>query len=232
MKRLLWAAFRFFYRLVPDRRSAFVPLSLLSHPETGVSRKTSHSASEAEIILDCITIWEYSYNQKMRYLLCYFFLFISFPVIAHCGPGEKGHHGQGQGGHRGMPEESRSVIHDLFAQHKKVTRAVKLTPQGYTAETTSSDPAVVSQLQKHVKQMKARLNSGLGVRQWDPAFREFREHYDDLKIQIQNIQNGVAVNVTGSTPEAIAAARNHASVISQFVKNGSSEMHATHPASR
>ena len=72
--------------------------------------------------------------------------------------------------------------------------------------------------------MKTHLNSGLGVRQWDPAFREFREHYGDLEMQIQNIKNGVAVSVTGSTPGAIAAARNHASVISKFVKNGSSEI--------
>lgn len=168
----------------------------------------------------------------MRLLLLSLFLFTTLPMPAHCDPGEKGHHGKGHGGHRGMPEESRSVIHDLFGQHEKITRAVKLTPKGYTAETTSSDPAVVSQLQKHVKQMKTRLNSGLGVRQWDPAFREFREHYGDLEMQIQNIKNGVAVSVTGSTPEAIAAARNHASVISKFVKNGSSEMHATHPAAR
>lgn len=138
----------------------------------------------------------------------------------------------GKGGQHGMSGESRAVIHELFAAHQEIERSVTLTENGYTARTTSENPAVAKQLQEHVKQMKARLGSGMGVRQWDPAFREFREHYRDMEIRIRSIRNGVAVEVLGKTPEAVAVARNHASIISKFVKNGHDEAHATHPATQ
>lgn len=51
-----------------------------------------------------------------------------------------------------------------------------------------------------------------------------------LEIEIEEIEGGVRVEVTGKTPDAILVAQNHANIISGFVKKGRAQMHATYPA--
>ena len=144
------------------------------------------------------------------------------------GPGAGG---KGHGpGHGQMTDDFRGAIHSLFAEHEKVKRSVELTDDGYRATTTSDDPEVAATLKKHVAQMESRLEGGLGVRHWDPAFVELREHYDDMAIKVENVEKGVSVSVVGKTPAAIKVAQNHAKIVSGFVKKGSEQMHATHPA--
>jgi hypothetical protein len=137
-------------------------------------------------------------------------------------PRGKGH-GKGGG-------EFQGVIHALFAAHEKIDRVVEITDSGYRAKTTSRDKEVAALLQKHVAEMAARLDGGMSVRHWDPAFAEFREHYDDTTVVIDNIAGGVSVTVSGKTPAAIKVVRNHAAIVSGFVEKGSKEMHQTHPA--
>jgi hypothetical protein len=145
-----------------------------------------------------------------------------FPLQAE--PRGKGHgHGKGGG-------EFQGVIHALFAAHEKIDRVVEITDSGYRAKTTSQAKEVAALLQKHVAEMAARLDGGLSVRHWDPAFAEFREHYDDTTVVIDNIAGGVSVTVTGKTPAAVKVVRNHAAIVSGFVEKGSKEMHQTHPA--
>ncbi|MDF2375183.1 MAG: hypothetical protein P1U81_03005 [Verrucomicrobiales bacterium] len=136
---------------------------------------------------------------------------------------------QPHGGGRGMPEELHGVIHQLFAGHEQIKRSVELSKTGYTAKTTSEDPELAKALQSHVSQMEKRLEGGLSVRRWDPAFVEFREHYEDLNTGIEYIKGGVAVSVTGTTPASIKVAHNHAKIISGFVKHGEERMHYSHP---
>lgn len=148
-------------------------------------------------------------------------------TAASAGPGK----GNGKGaGHGGMPDEFRGVIHELFANHDSFTRTVDLIDDGYRAKTVSKDPKKASLLQKHVRQMESRLDDGRGVRQWDPAFAELRQHYADMEVSIEEVKGGLVVEVTGKTPEAIAVARNHAKIIDGFIKKGSKQMHATHAA--
>lgn len=155
-----------------------------------------------------------------------------FPAIAllftsaiQAGPGKS--HGPGHGR---MPDDFRGVIHELFANHDAFTRSVEITRAGYRARTTSKDKVKAELLQKHVAQMESRLEGGMGVRHWDPAFAELREHYGDMKIEIEKIDGGVAVDVVGQTPAAIAVAKNHAKIISGFIEKGSEQMHARHQA--
>ncbi len=142
--------------------------------------------------------------------------------------------GRGQGGGpgagMGMPEAERENIHGLFEAHDKIKRKVKVTKNGYVSTTTSEDPEVVKMLQSHVGQMKKRLDSGLRVRRWDPAFDEYVAHYKDIAISIKSIKNGLRVTAMGKTDDAVKVARNHAAVISAFVENGWDEHHAEHPA--
>ena len=131
---------------------------------------------------------------------------------------------------QGMPPENRKNIHALFSNHDKVTRTVEKTDKGYVATTESDDPQVVAALREHVKQMSSRLESGLMVRRWDPAFAEYVAHYQDIKHKFEKTKKGVRMTVTGKTPEAVKVAQNHAAVISEFVKDGWSAHDRNHPA--
>lgn len=131
---------------------------------------------------------------------------------------------------RGMPADQRDTIHGLFDAHNQFQREVTLTDDGYVSKTTSEDAEAVALVQKHVKQMEGRLKDGLMVRGWDPAYVEFVEHYDDIDIQITNIENGISIVTIGKTQEAIAVARNHAGIISKFIDRGWKEHDLTHAA--
>lgn len=154
-------------------------------------------------------------------------LIASWTVFAGPPPG-KGRGGGHGAGHGRVADDFRGVIHSLFAAHDKFERSVKLTKEGYQARTVSDDPELAKRLQKHVAQMAERLDGGMSVRHWDPAFAEMREHYDDMEVSLKNIAGGVEVTVVGKTPEAIKVARNHAVIVSGFVEKGESQRHATH----
>ena len=130
-----------------------------------------------------------------------------------------------------MPEAKRDTIHALFDSHTKIDRKVRSTKKGYISSTTSDDPKVVKLLQSHVAQMKKRLESGLRVRRWDPAFDEYVDHYEDITFTIKNVSNGVKIKASGKTAAARKVLRNHASVISKFVENGWDEHDKPHPRS-
>lgn len=131
---------------------------------------------------------------------------------------------------QGMPPEARENIHVLFNGHDQVERKLTLTDHGYVAMTGSTNKAVAAALQQHVEQMKERLDSGLAVRRWDPAFAEYRAHYHDIEISIENTTRGVRVEARGKTPESVKVAQNHAGVINEFVADGWQAHDTRHPA--
>lgn len=162
---------------------------------------------------------------KTSYIFLSFFIPVLLTSQAIAGPpgfGKgKGHGPMGGGDFRG-------VIHELFAAHEDFDRKVVLTENGYRATTTSAKPETAKLLQKHVSQMESRLDGGFGVRHWDPAFAELREHYDDIEVKLTNIKGGVAVSVTGKTPAAVKVAQNHAKIVSGFVERGHTEAQKEH----
>jgi hypothetical protein len=135
-----------------------------------------------------------------------------------------------QSGGRGMPREAQEQIHALFEGHKKIRREVVQTKDGYTAVTESDDPKMAAALKKHVKQMAERLESGLRVRRWDPAFAEYVAYYDEMSHQFEATAKGVKATVRGKTDVAIKVAQNHAAVVSAFAAHGWVEHDKTHEA--
>lgn len=131
---------------------------------------------------------------------------------------------------QGMPKEARDDIHVLFNRRDRVERTVEKTASGYIAVTTASDPAVAAALKSHVKQMSERLESGLMVRRWDPAFAEYVRHYKNIDHKFEPIEQGIRVVVNGKTPEAVKAAQNHATIITSFVNDGWEAHDRAHPA--
>jgi hypothetical protein len=115
-----------------------------------------------------------------------------------------------QEGGRGMPPEEREQIHALFDNYTSSRREVKLTADGYTALTESDDPKVAAALKKHVGQMQTRLEEGLSVRRWDPAFAEYGDHYAEMDHEFTPPDKGVRMAVKGRTANAVKIAQNHA----------------------
>jgi hypothetical protein len=130
---------------------------------------------------------------------------------------------------QGLPAPARDTIHALFNQHDAVKRTVTLTETGYTALTESDNADVAAALKSHARQMSERLESGLRVRAWDPAFTEYARHYRDLEHRYEETTRGIRAVVSGKTPAAIKAAQAHAAVVSAFVASGWAEHDKTHP---
>jgi hypothetical protein len=131
---------------------------------------------------------------------------------------------------QGMPPEARDNIHRLFDRHAAIQRSVTLTATGYSAITESEDPVIAGTLRAHVDQMRARLEAGLGVRQWDPAYAEMSRHYADLDLKVEPTAKGLRVVMTGRTPAAVKVAQNHAQIVSKFAAHGWAEHDVSHPA--
>lgn len=130
---------------------------------------------------------------------------------------------------RGLPDAMHDNIHALFDGHAKITRKVEMTEKGYVAITESKNPKLAKILREHVSQMRERLQSGMMVRRWDPAFPELVEHYDDITHRVEATKRGLKITVTGKTPDAIKVAKNHAKIVSDFAKNGWKAHDTLHP---
>jgi hypothetical protein len=154
-----------------------------------------------------------------------FSLSLIFCVNAQ-GPGGQGGHGPGGGQGGGGFQDA---IHKLFRNHEKIKRTVEMTTTGYTSRTISDDPETAKTLQKHVKEMRARLGAGMMIRRWDPAFAELVEHYKEIEHDFKEIERGVEMTATGKTSDAIKVIQNHARIVSGFVKKGPDQMHESHP---
>lgn len=153
-------------------------------------------------------------------LLCFS---AALPLHAQ-GPGR----GPGKGGGPGAQGGFQEAIHKLFANHEKVKRTVEMTDTGYKSRTVSDDPDIAKTLQKHVREMRARLGAGMRIRRWDPAFAELVEHYKDIDHDFKEVEGGVEMIAKGKTPDAVKVAQNHAKIVSGFVKKGPDQMHETH----
>jgi hypothetical protein len=131
---------------------------------------------------------------------------------------------------QGLPQAAHDNIHKLFDNHAKVKRTVTLTETGYIAVTESDDPQIAKTLRSHVGQMQDRLDDGLFVRRWDPAYEEMVRHYKDLSLKVEPTEKGLRVVMTGKTADAIKIAQNHAQIVSKFAEKGWTEHDVKHPA--
>ncbi|MEO0559103.1 MAG: hypothetical protein AAF170_13075 [Bacteroidota bacterium] len=150
----------------------------------------------------------------------------------HQGQGRMGqgtHQGQGQGRmqRRG---EAHNTIHALLSNHEAIERRVEDLPNGVKTWTTSDDEEVAVLIRQHVRQMKARLESGRPMRRWDPLFAEVFAHADAIEMTIEDIPGGVYVVETSTDPEVVALIRQHAHrAVSEFVERGMDRAHEPTP---
>lgn len=123
----------------------------------------------------------------------------------------------------------RETIDFLFAHHESIDRQVEDLPDGVLTTTTSEDASVVDALRLHVRQMKDRLASGQPMRRGDPLFRELFEHHARVNMHIEDVPGGVRVRQTSKDPQVVLLIRQHARVVSEFVKIGPEREHRPSP---
>lgn len=149
-------------------------------------------------------------------------------AATHLSKGAPPHHGRGHGGpHKGagQPMRAHEAIHFLLEHHKDIQRSIKEIPGGVETITTSEKVEVAKQIQKHVAQMKQRIESGHAMRRFDPLFVEIFKHYKKIKMTIKNIPGGVKVTETSDDPKVTLLIRKHAATVSEFVRKGMERAH-------
>ena len=120
----------------------------------------------------------------------------------------------------GMMEDMRS-IRQLLMEHGKISRRMENLPNGVKTWTTSDDPQLASVIQQHVRQMKERMEEKKPIRQMDPLFRELFDQADKIKIDYEDIENGIVVVETSDDPQVVKLIQQHAhKAVSEFVQQG------------
>lgn len=139
-----------------------------------------------------------------------------------CGQGRGGRgHGAQRRARGGMADGHHQNIHGLLDQHEAIQREVKEIEGGVETVTTSEDPEVTRMIREHVRQMEQRVESGHGLRWWDPTFAELFSHHEKIVMEIEDVPGGVKVRETSEDPDVALLIRQHAiRGVSEFVARG------------
>jgi len=119
-------------------------------------------------------------------------------------------------------------IHDLFINHDRITRTVTNLPDGIRTVTESADPRIAQLLKDHVTDMGQRVETGNdpGLPIESPALRSIYRNYAKIHTTFEPTSTGIVVVQTSSDQETVAALQQHASEVTDFVKDGMAAMHA------
>lgn len=140
----------------------------------------------------------------------------------------QGQGGMGRGfGRGGGNRVDMMTIHAMFNARGSITRTVKEIPNGAQATTESSDREIARLLQKHVPAMESRIHEDrpLPPMTFHPVFVALRKHSDDYDFDYKNTDKGVKVTYTAESPFVVMLVREHARLVSRFLKNGMEEIH-------
>jgi len=137
----------------------------------------------------------------------------------------RGGGGRGYGARAGMRGGAGGAhhenIHALLDRHDAIQRQVKEIEGGVETVTTSESPDVVEIIREHVREMQQRVESGHGLRWWDPTFAELFRNHDKIEMQIEDVPGGVRVLETSKDPDVAMLIRQHAiRGVSEFVAEG------------
>ena len=121
----------------------------------------------------------------------------------------------------GMMSEDMRGIRFLLLNHEQIERRVENLKNGVKTWTTSDDPEIAAAIRRHVRQMKERMHQKKPIRQMDPVFRELFEHADKVKLEYEDIGNGIIVMETSEDPQVVLLIQQHANrAVSEFVEQG------------
>ena len=118
-------------------------------------------------------------------------------------------------------------IHELFVNHDRITRTVTNLPNGIRTVTESADPRIAQLLKDHVASMRQRVDTGddPGLPMESQALRSIFQNYDKIHTTIETSATGVVVIQTSTDQTTVAALQQHASEVTDFVKDGMAAIH-------
>lgn len=122
----------------------------------------------------------------------------------------------------------RDVFSALLANHESIRRTVTVRPDGVSTLTESDDPEIAERLRVHVAAMKARLEGGHRLRQWDPIYVAVFDDAPKVSLAFEPTPAGIRVTETSTDPRTIRLIQAHASVVSGFVAHGFDEAGKAH----
>ncbi len=134
--------------------------------------------------------------------------------------------GMGSAGGHGVMHKAMMLVHGRAA----IERTVEEIDGGVLTETiVVGDPALRQTLLDHVSEVTALLEGGGRMRNWDPLFSEIFDHYDEIQIVTEEIENGLRVTETSPNPEVAKLIRAHAYKVNEFLARGHDAVHEATP---
>lgn len=118
-------------------------------------------------------------------------------------------------------------IHELFLNHDRITRTVTNLPNGIRTVTESADPRIAQLLKDHVISSGQRVETGNdpGLPIESQALRAIYRNYEKIHTTFEPTATGIVVIQTSTDQETVAALQQHASEVTDFVKDGMAAMH-------
>ena len=118
-------------------------------------------------------------------------------------------------------------IHELFANHDRMTRTVTNLLDGIRTITESNDPQVSTLIRNHVARSRRQVESGIdpGLPIESPALRAIYANYDKIATTVEATAKGVVVVQTSADAQVVTALQQHAAEVTEFINDGMAAMH-------
>jgi hypothetical protein len=131
-------------------------------------------------------------------------------------------HGMMGSGPNSATQAEMDIIHELIVNHDLIKRTVTNLPDGIRTVTESDDSRIASSIKEHVASMGERVNTqrdpGLPIE--SEALRAIFRNKDKINTTVETTEKGVIVIQTSSDQETVAALQQHASEVSDLVRDG------------
>jgi hypothetical protein len=144
------------------------------------------------------------------------------PMGSGSGPGTMMH-----GGLDAATSAQMGFIHDLLANHDRITRTVTNLPNGIRTVTESVDAQTAQWIKTHVASMAERVGAGddPGLPIETPSLHAIFRDKDKIHTTTETTEKGVAVVQTSDDPKTVAALQTHAAEVSDLVQGGMAALH-------
>jgi hypothetical protein len=144
------------------------------------------------------------------------------PMGSGSGPGTMMH-----GGLDPATSAQMGIIHDLLANHDRITRTVTNLPDGIRTVTESDDPQIAQWIKTHVASMAERVGAGddPGLPIETPSLHAIFRDKDKIRTTTETTEKGAAVVQTSADPKTVAALQTHAAEVSDLVQGGMAALH-------
>lgn len=137
----------------------------------------------------------------------------------------------GRGGKDAEHQAHQADIQTLLSQHNQLERRIELLSNGFSAITTSDNPALVRVLQRHVYDMKARFAKGRAIRSWDAVYALLFAYRDQIQVEYERLENGIRSVIITEQADLVEVLHTHAQAVSLFIQQGKQAAGESYPLS-